>query len=80
MVIRQILIFFNKNLADLANSSIATNNVGYLGGGLIGNVIAWILVKILGKVGAYIIISAVILVFLIIFTNQSLIGFFKMIF
>lgn len=65
-----------KNIFDF---SITYNNAEVMGGGILGNVLAWINFKLFGKIGTYIIFIALILVSTIIFTNQSLISFTKII-
>ncbi|QSX06520.1 DNA translocase FtsK [Sedimentibacter sp. zth1] len=50
-----------------------------MGGGIFGNVFCFVFVKLVGITGTYILSSAFILIFTIIFTNKSMIGFFKMI-
>ena len=70
----------DKSINEVINISIDYKQLPILGGGLLGNVISYVFVKLLGIIGTYILISTFILVFTIIFTNQSLISFFKIIF
>lgn len=69
----------DKSIVEVFKISIDYNQLVILGGGLLGNITSYIFIKLLGIIGTYILISAFILVFTIIFTNQSLISFFKII-
>lgn len=69
----------DKSIVEVFKISIDYNQLVILGGGLLGNITSYIFIKLLGITGTYILISAFILVFTIIFTNQSLISFFKII-
>lgn len=70
----------DKSINEVINISIDYKQLPILGGGILGNVTSYVFVKLLGIIGTYILISTFILVFTIIFTNQSLISFFKIIF
>lgn len=70
----------DKSINEVINISIDYKQLPVLGGGILGNVISYVFIKLLGIIGTYILISTFILVFTIIFTNQSLISFFKIIF
>jgi S-DNA-T family DNA segregation ATPase FtsK/SpoIIIE len=50
-----------------------------VGGGILGNVTTYILVKLVGRNGTIIILGSMIFILTIIFTNQSIIGAFKII-
>jgi len=67
-----MLISDNK-FNEMLNTSIdfGTQN---LGGGILGNVITYICVKLVGKNGTIIILGAMIFTFTILITNQSIIG------
>ncbi|HBB29721.1 MAG TPA: DNA translocase FtsK [Clostridiales bacterium] len=69
----------DKSIVEVFKISIDYNQLVILGGGLLGNITSYRFIKLLGITGTYILISAFILVFTIIFTNQSLISFFKII-
>lgn len=69
----------DKSIVEVFRISMDYNQLVILGGGLLGNITSYIFIKLLGITGTYILISAFILVFTIIFTNQSLISFFKII-
>ncbi len=71
---------FDQAFNEMLDSTMNLPKNSVLGGGILGNVLSFIFVKLMGIPGTYILISAVILIFVIIFTNQSLIGFFKLIF
>lgn len=66
----------NTAFRELIKSSV---DMGLLnqGGGIIGNVLAFIFVKLVGKNGTYIILGALIFSFIILLTNQSIIGICK---
>lgn len=49
------------------------------GGGIIGNILTYIFLKLVGKNGTYIVLGALIFTNFILFTNQSIIGIFKII-
>jgi len=63
---------------ELINSSI---DLGLLnkGGGIIGNLLTFISVKLVGRNGTFIVLGALILAFIIVFTKQSIVGFFTII-
>ena len=69
----------DKSIVEVFKISMDYNQLVILGGGLLGNITSYIFIKLLGITGTYILISAFILVFTIVFTNQSLISFFKII-
>jgi S-DNA-T family DNA segregation ATPase FtsK/SpoIIIE len=69
-----------KSISNVVNISLDYNQIPILGGGLLGNLTSYVFIKLFGIIGTYILISAFILIFTIIFTNQSLISFFKIIF
>lgn len=62
---------------EIMKSSIE-NGINNQGGGLIGNLLTFIFVKLVGKNGTYIILGALLFSFFILLTNQSLIGIFKL--
>ena len=49
------------------------------GGGIVGNLIAYAFVKLIGKNGTYIALGALVFSFIVLLTNQSIIGMFKLI-
>jgi len=79
-------------LNDLAVYAVLTGNTGFqelvkfsvdkgilnIGGGVIGNIFTFIFVKLVGKNGTYIVLGALIFSFIIILTNQSIIGICKL--
>ncbi len=67
----------DKSFKELINLSLNYRQIPLLGAGMLGNLTSFVFIKLLGIVGTYILISTFILVFTIIFTNQSLISFFK---
>lgn len=67
----------NSTIKNVLSISLKYNSELVLGGGIFGNIICFILMKLLGIIGIYIFISALMLVFVIVFTNKSMIGFFK---
>lgn len=48
------------------------------GGGVLGNVICYVFVKLVGKNGTYIALAALVFSFIVIITNQSIIGIIKL--
>ena len=70
----------DNSFSEIINISIDFKQTPILGGGILGNVTSYIFIKLLGIIGTYILIGTFILVLTIIFTNQSLISFFKIIF
>lgn len=70
----------DKSINEVINISLDYKQLPTLGGGMLGNLTSYIFIKLLGIIGTYILISAFILIFTIIFTNQSIISFFKIIF
>ncbi|MGB4440140.1 MAG: DNA translocase FtsK 4TM domain-containing protein [Sedimentibacter sp.] len=66
----------NTAFKELINFSV---DIGVLnsGGGIIGNILTFIFVKLFGKNGTYIVLGALIFSFTIILTNQSIIGICK---
>lgn len=70
----------DKSINEVTNISLNYKQLPILGGGILGNLTSYIFIKLLGIIGTYILISTFILIFTIIFTNQSLISFFKIIF
>lgn len=69
----------SSDFKNVITFSIDYNASNVLGGGILGNILSWANIKLFGNIGTYIIFSSLMLVFIIIFTNQSLIGFFKLI-
>jgi len=69
----------NSEFKTVIDFSINYTSKNVFGGGILGNILSWGNIKLFGNIGTYIIFSSLMLVFIIIFTNQSLIGFFKMI-
>jgi S-DNA-T family DNA segregation ATPase FtsK/SpoIIIE len=63
---------------EIMKSSIS-NGINNMGGGLIGNLLTFIFVKLVDKTGTYIILGALVFSFFILLTNQSLIGIFKLV-
>ncbi len=72
---------FNDNITikQLFEKSIILGQV-YKGGGLIGNTVAFLFAKLFGVVGTFIITSAFVFIFIILFTGQSLIKITQTIF
>lgn len=70
----------DSTIVQVFKASIDYNHAKVMGGGLFGNLVSFIFIKLLGVVGTYILVFAFMLIFIILFTNQSLIGFFKLIF
>ena len=80
-------------LADAEIYSLLTGSIGFneimklsidkgiinSGGGIIGNLLTFIFVKLVGKNGTYIILGALVFSFFILLTNQSLIGIFRLV-
>ncbi len=69
----------DESIKEVFKISMDYHQLIILGGGLLGNIASYIFIKLLGITGTYILISTFILIFTIIFTNQSLISFFKII-
>lgn len=67
----------DKSFKELINLSLNYKQILLLGGGMLGNLTSYVFIKLLGIIGTYILISTFILIFTIIFTNQSLISFCK---
>lgn len=63
---------------EIMKSSIESG-INNQGGGLIGNILTFVFVKLVDKTGTYIILGALLFSFFILLTNQSLIGIFKLI-
>ncbi len=68
----------NINLKELFAGSIDTG-LNRVGGGIIGNVLTYIFLKLVDKNGTYIVLGALVFSNIILFTNQSIIGIFKLI-
>lgn len=68
----------NKGFQGLITSS---SEMGLLkqGGGIIGNILTYIFLKLVGKNGTYIVLGALVFSNFILFTNQSIIGICKII-
>lgn len=49
-----------------------------IGGGLVGNILSYVLLRLVGRTGTFIVIGALIFSLFIIVSNQSLIGVFKL--
>lgn len=67
------------SLIDRIKISIELSEEG-LGGGLLGSFLSYIFLKLFGVIGSYIIITTVILISLLMFTNKSLIKILKIIY
>lgn len=67
----------NIKLQELLSASIDTG-LKKTGGGIIGNVLTYIFVKLLDKNGTYIVLGALVFSNIVLFTNQSIIGIFKL--
>ncbi|NYB73607.1 DNA translocase FtsK [Sedimentibacter hydroxybenzoicus DSM 7310] len=67
----------NTNLQELFSVSVDTG-LKKVGGGIIGNVLTYIFVKLLDKNGTYIVLGALVFSNIVLFTNQSIIGIFKL--
>ena len=67
----------NTVFQELITTSIDTGLLNQ-GGGIAGNVLTYIFVKLVGKNGTYIILGALIFSFIILLTNQSIIGICKL--
>ena len=67
----------NTNLQELFAASVDTG-LKKVGGGIIGNVLTYIFVKLLDKNGTYIVLGALVFSNIVLFTNQSIIGIFKL--
>lgn len=67
----------DTNLQELFKASIEMG-LNKTGGGIIGNVLTYIFVKLLDKNGTYIVLGALIFSNIVLFTNQSIIGIFKL--
>lgn len=61
------------------NLLISSSEMGLLkqGGGIVGNVLAYVFLKLVGRNGTYIVLCALLFSNFVIFTNQSVIGIFK---
>ncbi|MDD4779580.1 MAG: DNA translocase FtsK 4TM domain-containing protein [Tissierellia bacterium] len=74
-VVYNALLEKTKFIDFIKNSiSLGMDNVG---GGILGNVTTYILVKLVGKNGTLIVLGSMIFILIIIFTNQSIIGALK---
>ncbi|WP_313343070.1 DNA translocase FtsK 4TM domain-containing protein [Sedimentibacter sp.] len=67
----------NNNLQELFKAS-ADIGLKKVGGGIIGNILTYIFVKLLDKNGTYIVLGALVFSSIVLFTNQSIIGIFKL--
>ncbi|WP_312698994.1 DNA translocase FtsK 4TM domain-containing protein [Sedimentibacter sp.] len=67
----------NIKLQELLSASVDTG-LKKAGGGIIGNVLTYIFVKLLDKNGTYIVLGALVFSNIVLFTNQSIIGIFKL--
>jgi len=67
----------NIKLQELLSASVDTG-LKKTGGGIIGNVLTYIFVKLLDKNGTYIVLGALVFSNIVLFTNQSIIGIFKL--
>ncbi len=67
----------NIKLQELLSASVDTG-LKKAGGGIIGNVLTYISVKLLDKNGTYIVLGALVFSNIVLFTNQSIIGIFKL--
>ncbi len=67
-----------KTFKELASSSF---DLGMLnkGGGILGNTISFLFDKLLGKTGTYVALGAITFSLIVLLTNQSIIGIFKLI-
>ncbi|WP_326909127.1 FtsK/SpoIIIE family DNA translocase [Sedimentibacter sp. MB31-C6] len=68
----------NSNFSELIISSIDTGILNK-GGGILGNILTFISIKLVGKNGTFIVLGALIFSFIILLTNQSVIGLFTVI-
>ena len=68
----------SSTFKELADASLELGRAN-LGGGIIGNLITFLLDKLLGKNGIYIILGALTFSLLVLLTNQSIIGLIKLI-
>ncbi len=64
---------------DVNNSSIAASNLPS-GGGIIGSSLSYVFLSLFGIVGSYIVIIAIVLIYLLLFTNISILAFIKGVF
>ena len=67
-----------KTFKELANSSIELGMLNK-GGGILGNTISFLFDKLLGKTGTYVALGAITFSLIVLLTNQSIIGIFKLI-
>ncbi len=67
----------SNNLQELIKASINTG-LNKVGGGIIGNLLTYIFLKLVDKNGTYIVLGALVFSNIILFTNQSIIGIFKL--
>lgn len=67
------MLIGNTNFKEMINSSIDFG-IHNLGGGILGNILTYIGVKLVGKNGTLIILGTMIFTFTILITNQSIIG------
>jgi S-DNA-T family DNA segregation ATPase FtsK/SpoIIIE len=67
-----------SGVTDLIRSS-SENGLHNIGGGIIGNILTYIFVKLVGKNGTYIVLGALIFTNFILLTNQSIIGICRLI-
>ncbi len=67
-----------KNMGELLKSS---SEAGILkqGGGVVGNILTYIFIKLVGKNGTYIVLGAIAFSSFVLLTNQSIIGILKII-
>ncbi|HHZ02704.1 MAG TPA: DNA translocase FtsK [Tissierellia bacterium] len=72
------VLMMDKGFQELIKSSL---NYGMIskGGGIIGNLVAYAFVKLVGKKGTYLVLGALIFSFFVLLTNQSVIGMLKLI-
>lgn len=67
------MLIGNINFNEMLNASIDFGILN-LGGGILGNILTYVCVKLVGKNGTIIILGAMIFTFTILITNQSIIG------